>query len=276
MRMEDLWRRVDNTIYAFVQKSSESNKYPELDKNAFIMWREPILYAQAGGCSTNTILRGSKTIVSVTSAEEAEALKAAIKETLSAEDLLVKDAETKKKRPFKLVVKTIECLKFEGQLILKKSKIPVTYHGFSAEDALELIQRRGASEVSEIERRRFGYGMNLTDDVSRKLDKEIDEIVARYDSLIFNAASKLDDNQKYCVHYIKSYAMSFRVTYNAAETLGRKQTAVGDVLIVINGTEVIEDKRRTKERSDVFCEKHKEKFITSAAGIGIYADWGLK
>lgn len=131
-------------------------------------------------------------------------------------------------------------------------------------------------ELSSIDRQRKMYGNNIPDYAERNFKKEELEITKRYNNIISSVKSKLSKNQKYCINFVKPYAMSYRVTYSDAATYSRKQTAVGDVLIVIHGTGVIEDQRTTKTRGDAFFLKHRDKFIASAAGIGIYDDWDTK
>lgn len=258
MMMGDLWERIGETISEFVH-------CPKIAENAFVMWKLPSTKG-----SPDTVIRGTKTIVSVPSLDVAKALKRALEKTLSEPKLLVCDDITLEKRPYKLKIKIINCPKNAGQLILKKSNIPITTHNITAQDVLGIIRTREQKEIDSIDRQRHSitHGVNLKE--------SLEEISSRYDQLIADAEPKLYENEEYCISYIKLNAFSYRITYNDGTTLQRKQTAVGDVLIVIHGTEVVEDKRLTKPRSDIFFSKHRDKHIASAPGIGIFAEWEHK
>lgn len=239
--MGELWLNVDNVIKTFVSESSNKSD---------ILWQTPIFYSTFG-----FVLRGSKTIVSVPSVTVADDLKTKLQNRLAEKDLLIKDRKTKEKRPFKLLIKIIECPENGGQLILKKSEIPVTDHDVPGSLFFEII---------EDERR---------DTLKNSLDEnDRIEINETFDRIRKNLRSKIDENGKYTTHYKKPYAMSYRVTFNDAETERRQQTAVGDILIVINGSSVIEDQRLTKIRSDKFEIKNAEKYICTVGIFDIYAE----
>lgn len=265
MRMKDLWGRIGETISEFVQR-------PKIAENAFVMWKLPILSSEEENP------RCTKTIVSVPSLDAANALKHALEKTLSEPELLVYD-DTLKKRPYKLKIKIINCPETAGQLILKKSNIPVTMHNLSATDVRYIISTREEKEIDSVKHNRpmcgcdTARGVNSPLNVSKSLKEQIEEISSRYAQLIADAKLKQNKNAKYCINYIKPYATSYRITYTDNATRRRKQTAVGDVLIVVHGTEVVEDKRITKPRSDIFFTKHRDKHIASAPGIGIFAEW---
>ena len=218
MRMSSLWETVDDTISSFIDQNKVTSH---------VLWKKNVLYAKFLGKDTDIILCGSKTIVSVRSKQDANELEKELRSALEYSGLLVEDVLTKKKRPFKLKIKTIECAesknynRLEGHIFLKKSKIAVTKHNLTTEDIYHDEQM---------------------------LDAEYAEQKA-------NLHSMLSPNKKYCISGYKSYARNYRVTYNDVGG-HRKQTAVGDVLITINGSKVLADPRITKERSDTFANKH--------------------
>ena len=254
MRMNELWQRIDAVIDTFVnQENGDFEK-------SFILWKLPILQI-----TTNTILRGSKTIISPPSAASAATLKNALQQELSKEELLIYDPGNGGRRPYKLNIKIIGCPENAGQLVFKKSHIPVTTHELSVEKVLSLINNIEYREIKLIRRQQ---NMDLS-----TAEKKIDEIKEQYDEFTAAVKSKLKERKKYCVSYIKPFAMSYRVTYNDDISHGRKQTPVGDVLIVINGTEIVDDQRMTKPRTDIVATKYKKKHIISGRGISIFNDW---
>ena len=271
--MNELWLRVDEVIDTFIREENQKNEDSIHKKKSLIIWKDPILYAILHGRETNTVLRGSKTIISVPSVSAAEALKLALKKRLSEDDLLILDAKTKEKRPFKLNIKIIECPPDAGQLILKKSNIPVTQHGIGIRKILEIIENQRQQEIGSIQRQQDMYGKNnMSIEVSLRFETEGNEVNERYNEITKKVSSVLADNKKYCIHWIKPYAMAYRVTYTSGTTWSRKQTAIGDVLIVINGTAVAKDQRMTKARTDTFELKNKNKYIISAGSVGIYTE----
>ena len=262
--MNELWLRVNEVIDTFIREENQKNEDSIHEKKSLIIWKDPILYAIRHGRETNTVLRGSKTIISVPSVSAAEALKLALKKRLSEDDLLVWDTKTKKKRPFKLNIKIIECPPDAGQLILKKSNIPVTQHGIGIRKIFEIIENQRQQDMYDKN--------NISIKVSLRFKTEENEVNERYNEITKKVSSVLDDNKKYCIHWIKPYAMAHRITYTSGTTRSRKQTAIGDVLIVINGTAVSEDQRMTKARTDTFELKNKNKYIVSAGSVGIYTE----
>lgn len=250
--MDELWQNVDRIIETFVSESRTDEAGETCSKKAVILWKNPILYSKWG-----FILRGSKTIISVPSVSFADDLEKKLRNRLSEKDLLIRDAVSRKERPFKLLIKKIACPKDGGQLILKKLEIPVTNHGVSGYEIFGLIetQRRRALER-----------------IDNSLETERIEINEMFDRIEKNVRSEINANKKYCTHQKKPYAMSYRVTFNDVETKRRRQTAVGDVLIVVNGLNVITDQRLTQTRSDKFELKNSEKYICSVGDIGIYIE----
>ena len=271
--MNELWMCVDKVIDTFVCEEIQNDDNSIHKNKSFIIWKDPILYAIRHGLETNNVLRGSKTIISVPSVSAAEALKLALKKRLSEDDLLVWDTKTKKKRPFKLNIKIIECPPDAGQLILKKSNIPVTQHGISIRKIFELIENQRKQEIDSIKRQQDMYDKNnMSMKISLRFKMEENEVNERYDEITKKVSSVLADNKKYCIHWIKPYAMAYRITYTSGTTQSRKQTAIGDVLIVINGTAVAKDQRITKARTDTFELKNKNNYIISAGAVGIYTE----
>lgn len=261
MMMGALWQSIDYTICEFIKKQCEETVSW---KQSSILWNEPIYFSKK---DPNKVLRGSKTIVSVPTCEDAVALKDSLKKRLAASDLFVLDAKTRKKRPYKLNVKIIECLDSCGQIILKKSNIPVTKRNLSPQEVLKIIESIRQSDIDHLTYIRDRYNSSgevpaITSILSRKhisngyFESTIEKSKNHYVELLDLAAENLDVNHKYCINYYKPYASSYRVTYSDASTYRRKQTTVGDVLIVIKGKSVVEDERFTQRRSDSFDNKY--------------------
>ena len=260
MMMGALWQSIDYTICEFIKKQCEETVSW---KQSSILWNEPIYFSKK---DPNKVLRGSKTIVSVPTCEDAVALKDSLKKRLAASDLFVLDAKTRKKRPYKLNVKIIECLDSCGQIILKKSNIPVTKRNLSSEQVLKIIKSIRQSDIDHLTYIRDRYNSSgevpAIISISRNhisngyFESTIEKSENHYAELFDRAVETLDVNQKYCINYYKPYASSYRVTYSDASTYGRKQTTVGDVLIVIKGKSVVEDERFTQRRSDSFDNKY--------------------
>lgn len=262
MMMRELWQSVDYTIRKFIKKQCEETMSM---KQSSMLWNEPIYFSKK---DPSKVLRGSKTIVSVRTCEDAVALKDTIRARLAESDLLVHDAKTLKKRPYKLNVKIIECLDSCGQIILKKSNIPVTKRNLSADDVIGIINLIRKSDIDHFSYLRDKYNSSgqVPSEISFFISQErisngyfeenLEEIKERYARLLDLAAERLNANQKYCINYYKPCASSYRVTYSDASTYRRKQTTVGDVLIVIKGKSVVEDERFTQRRSDSFDNKH--------------------
>ena len=254
MRMSSLWETVDDTISSFIDQNKVTSH---------VLWKKDVLYAKFLGKDTDIILCGSKTIVSVQSKHDANELEKELRSALEYSGLLVEDMLTKKKRPFKLKIKTIECAesknynRLEGNIFLKKSKIAVTKHNLTTEDIYNIIEKNYQKQKAALEHEK--------DVITSRLEPHLDSLKfvyhdeqmleAEYAEQKANLHSMLSPNKKYCISGYKSYARNYRVTYN--DVCGhRKQTAVGDVLITINGSKVLTDPRITKERSDTFANKH--------------------
>ena len=255
--MSEIWDCVDGVILAFAPRFVRKDSPNE---RTFIMWKQPILYSK----SSSVVLRGSKTIVSVPSLESAKMLEARLRKHLAKDDLLVKDEKTKKKRPFKLNIKIIECPESAGQLIFKKSKIPVTIHELTRDDIIDEIEKSLKRDIQLIKM----YSQNEFEAL-----KEIEKTKSQHFQLMTKAEKILDEKGKYCTNYYKRYTMSYRVTYTDGATCSRKQTPIGDVLIVVNGSSIVDDERMTKQRTDTFKLKHEDKYIFSVVGLDIYREW---
>lgn len=247
MYMSDLWRTVDNTISEFVGEIFSRN---------FILWKNDILYEKILGDDTDTVLCGSKTIVSVPSRQEADCLEKRLRTALEAPELLVEDAKTLEKRPFKLKIKIIECPEWKGRdepgyIFLKKAKIAVTEHGVTREKIAKILDKNFES-AEDIARHSAGWP---DDPLIQRNSLELgDNDISIHNKLMEKLYRTLKP-YKYCISGYKPYARNYRVTYN--DICGRrKTTAVGDVLIAINGTKVLADSRLPKKRSDTFATKH--------------------
>lgn len=270
MMMGVLWEQVDNTIDSFVSESKNSNS---LEKSS-ILWKSNTLYAVTHCRETTHVLRGSKTIVSVPSLDAAKSLEDALRKRLAASDLLVKDQKTKKLRPFKLGIKIIQCLYGCGQLTLRKSNIPVTLHNLSCDKVCKIIAAFRQKELAGVDRQRAMYGSNIPDDVAKSFNNDVAKITEEYEEIIYDTKLMLNENDMYCVNFNKPYTMSYRITYNDLTSFGRKQTTVGDVLIAVRGTSVVNDERFTKTRADTFSRKNRSYFVGDIArtGIAVYKE----
>lgn len=267
MMMGQLWQHIDCVIDKFVADNAEEAITP-----SSILWKKPVLYAQSQGQDTDKVLRGSKTIVSVQSIDDANTLVKALQDRLSCDDLLVRDQKTKKMRPFKLRIKIIECDPFHGEITLKKSDIPVTVHDLHVDDVCDLLTSIKDTDLTVI-------GMQLEkinnpdmqQVVAADMQKTVALIKENYASDVDKAKS-LDTNKTYCVHYVKPYASSYRITYNDGKMRGRKQTAVGDVLIAVKGSKVVDSNRVTKFRSDIFSLRYFDNIAADLSTITVYND----
>ena len=265
--MGQLWQHIDCVIDKFVADNAEEAITP-----SSILWKKPVLYAQSQGQDTDKVLRGSKTIVSVQSIDDANTLVKALQDRLSCDDLLVRDQKTKKMRPFKLRIKIIECDPFHGEITLKKSDIPVTVHDLHVDDVCDLLTSIKDTDLTVI-------GMQLEkinnpdmqQVVAADMQKTVALIKENYASDVDKAKS-LDTNKTYCVHYVKPYASSYRITYNDGKMRGRKQTAVGDVLIAVKGSKVVDSNRVTKFRSDIFSLRYFDNIAADLSTITVYND----
>lgn len=267
MMMGQLWQHIDSVVDKFIADSAETAIIP-----SSILWRLPILYARSHGQDTDKVLRGSKTIVSVQSIDDANALVKALQDRLSCDALLVRDQKTKKMRPFKLKIKIIECDPFHGEITLKKSDIPVTVHDLHVDDIYDLL-----TSIKDTDLELMGIRLkeisnpDMQQVVVADMQKAVALIKENYASDVDKAKS-LDANKTYCVHYVKPYASSYRVTYNNDKVRGRKQTAVGDVLIAAKGSKVVNSNRVTKFRSDIFSSRYSNNIAADLSTITVYND----
>ena len=270
MRMSKLWNTVDQTIVDFVRDKTHRH----------ILWKNDVLYSKKDG---NKILCGSKTIVSVDSATAASELENRLRTDLSDLALLVKDPKTKEKRPFKLKIKTIQCPEQKsvhdftlGYAFLRKSKIAVTKRKLSRDDIEDIIEEIFENQMAELYYQKAEYEKIDNESTKQFYLKTLDDAENKLRSNWLKSTKQVRDtlklNEKYCISGYKPFARNYRITYNDI-TGQRKQTAVGDVLIVINGTRVLDDPRITQERSDTFAKKHTPLlYIGSAFEYHVFAE----
>lgn len=231
--MLDLWNAVDKTIKDFTVNN---------ESNAAILWHSDAVVSIIKGQFTNHVLRGSKTIVGVKSENDANELIKILKELLSQPDYLVKDRKTKNRRPFLLKIKTINCLENYGQIILSTTKIPVSQHNLTKDQVFKYIIHCFNTAISRLNRFSPQAQPN---EVSLRLEHE----KAKAAKLI---RATLSETDRYIISYYKLFAQSYRIMYNDASAC-RKQTTIGDVIIAINGSDVIQNSRKTKRRTNSYA-----------------------
>lgn len=267
MYMAELWETIDKTICSFTKQRLHCS----------ILWKKNVLYSKFRGEETGKVLCGSKTIISVPGQSEANSLVKMLRSVLKEPRLLVKDTKTKKERPYRLKIKVIACTssidmsleqkRLCGKMLLKKSKIAITKHNLSLNQIHNLIDGIFQKKLDALDHeqnvvsQRLCYQKNpaLQRSILDCVKQEKREIIDRQEKLRHKLNVILQCDQKYCVSGYKPYARNYRITYNDI-TACRKQVAVGDVLIVIGGSQVLLDPRITKERSDTFVKKHESIF----------------